>query len=188
MRIYPAYAQTLARHLMRGNRPACIGVLLSSRWAYFDRAPRICVKPDEWALGRFEFGYLRNEHAVAIWGDETTEPQFGELLIDLMAAGPRLVWAVACTGEWIYKDSFDVGLARYAEELAGRRHAQTIQLALHAYGAGQARDLEAVVAAAEKATEHGRTRVAWLDQRNAGLQMAELLFANPHAEIDERTA
>jgi hypothetical protein len=98
IREYPAYGRTIAQQLVRGLRPICIGVLLSTRWRYFDHTPKVCIKPEDWANGKYEFGFLRGRHVVAIWGDDCTDRQFGELLLELMRAGPSDLWAFGCDG------------------------------------------------------------------------------------------
>jgi hypothetical protein len=88
MREYPAYGRTIASHIVRGQKPLALAVLLSARWDYFDHVPKVCLKPDEWRLGRYEFGFVRALHAVAVFGDEATEAQAAELLVELMRVGP----------------------------------------------------------------------------------------------------
>lgn len=93
LREYPAYGRTIAAHAGRGVKPICVGVLLSSDWAYFDHVPKVCIRPDEWRAGRYEFGFLGGMHVVAVPGTDCTDRQLAELLIDLMLAGPALLWA-----------------------------------------------------------------------------------------------
>ena len=189
MRTYPAYARTIARHLVRGNHPACIGVLLGARWWFFDRAAKVCIRPDEWALGRWEFGYLKGQHVVAVWGEEVEPTQFGELLIELMAAGPRLIWVVAADGTWIYKDSFAWTLIDYADrDLTKGAHHDLALRAGQCYEAAQMRELDLIAREAERATQRGRDAVAFVRQRNEAERMAELLFSDPLATADERAA
>jgi len=189
MRVYPAYARTVAKLLVRGIRPAGMGVLLSTRWWYFDRAAKVCMKPDEWAIGRWEFGYLKNEHIVAIWGDEVTEQQFGELLIELMLAGPRLLWACDAAGNWIYQETPADRLVDYADHdlTKGAHHALALR-ARDAYEDGQLRDLGLVQREAQRAAELKRVGVPFLAQRKAALEMVNLLFSNPYATVDEHAA
>jgi hypothetical protein len=189
MRIYPAYARTVAQHLVRGNRPACIGVLLSARWFFFDRAAKLCLRPEEWALGRWEFGYLKNEHVVALWGEEAQSAQFGELLLELMLAGPRLLWAASIDGTWLYRETAPDALVRYADEqLTGRRHHGLALRALDAYEDAQLRDLGLVQREAERAAQHGRASVPFIAQRQQALEMTTLLFSDPYATIDDHAA
>ncbi len=189
MRTYPPYARTISRHLMRGNHPVCIGVLLGARWWFFDRVAKVCIRPDEWALGRWEFGYLKGQHVVAVWGEEVEPAQFGELLIELMLAGPRLLWAISVEGTWLYKDSFEWGLVDYADmDLTKRAHHDLALRAGHCYAAAQMRELELVGREAERAAERGRAEVAFLRQRAEAERMAELLFTDPLAMADERAA
>lgn len=189
MRVYPAYGRTIARHLVRGNHPAGIGVLLSSRWWYYEQAPKVCISPDEWALGRFEFGYLKNEHVVAVWGDEVESMQFGELLIELMLAGPRLIWVCGCDGKLVLKDSTPESLLLYADTdlTKGRHHA----VALHArdvYDDAQLRELGLVSREAERAAQLGRNGVPFLRQRREAQAMVERIFSGNSDSVDERAA
>lgn len=188
MKVYPAYGRTISRHLVRGNRPAGLGVLLSARWWYFDAAAKICIKPDEWAPERWEFGFLKNEHVVAVWGDEATPQAFGEMLIELMLAGPRLIWACTCEGKWLFKESYADGLAGYADQLTeGAQHGLALR-ARDAYDDAQLRELGAVTREAQRAQELQRPDVPFLKQRQAALEMVDLLFSSPHATVDERAA
>lgn len=120
MRAYPAYGQTIARHVTRGTKPMAIGVLLSARWDYFDHVAKVCIKPHEWKLGRFEFGFLHNLHAVVVPGDESTELQLAELLIEVMRAGPRLLWAFNADGSKLYDGEHAHDVAEWAIEIAWR--------------------------------------------------------------------
>lgn len=130
MRAYPAYGRTIASHVVRGAKPIAIGVLLSARWDYFDHVPKVCIKPDEWRLGRFELGFLRNLHVVVVPGDQASEIQLAELLIDLMRVGPRLLWAFNADGSKIYDGTEAHDLAFYARELAAKHGALDRLLAL----------------------------------------------------------
>ena len=188
MRTYPAYGRTIARHLVRGNRPACIGVLLSAKWRYFDRAAKICISPDEWALGRYEFGFLKNEHVVAIYGDGISPTEFGELLIELMLAGPRLLWVVGADSVWLYKHTPSDALFTYAEDLTKRQHHGLALRARDSYEDAQLRELGLLQREAERASQLGRTEVSFIARRNKELELAELLFSDPHATVDERAA
>lgn len=188
MRVYPAYARTIARHLVRGQRPAGIGVMLSSRWWYFDQVPKICMSPDEWALGRFEFGYLKNEHAVAVWGDGAEPAQFGELLIELMLAGPRLLWACDVDGKWLYRESAPDALVDYADAqlTGGRLHGLALR-ARDAYEDAQLRELGLLSREAERAAQLGRQQVSFAHQRAQAQFMVEQFFST-RDPVDERAA
>lgn len=100
-RVYPAYARKIAEYIQRGQPPIAVGVLMGRDWGGYTNVPRACVKPDEWALGRFEFGWLVDQHAVAIVGDGVYDPHFAELLVEMMLAGPRLLWVVTVEGQWL---------------------------------------------------------------------------------------
>lgn len=106
MRVYPAYARTIAAHVVRGNKPICVAVLLSSRWNYFDHVPKVCIKPDEWAIGRYEFKFLAGIHVVAVPGENCSNEQLGELLLELMRVGPRLLWVYDLEGKGIYTEDW----------------------------------------------------------------------------------
>ena len=186
MRVYPAYARTIARHLVRGQRPVAIGVLLSSRWWYFDQAAKICVSPDEWWPGRFEFGYLKNEHVVAIMGEEAPPKKFGELLIELMLAGPRLLWA-RDLHDWLLKDSTPDALQLYADDLTAREYHGLALLARDRYEDAQLRELGLVSREAARAAQLARADVPFVRQRAEAQQMAERLFS-VHDPVDERAA
>jgi hypothetical protein len=102
MRVYPAYGRTITRHLVRGLKPVAIGVLFSTRWDYFDHAPKVCIRPDEWRANRFEFGFLRGQHVVVVPGDEALERDLAQLVVELMMVGPRLLWLFNADGSKIY--------------------------------------------------------------------------------------
>lgn len=118
---YPTYAHTLAKHVVRGQKPMAVAVLLSSRWwNLYDHVVKICIKPDDWAFGRYEFRYLQGMHVVAVPGD-CPEAQLGELVIDVMYARPSLLWVFDMTGRAIVDGNAPDprGLARWAGEMAG---------------------------------------------------------------------
>ncbi len=188
MKVYPAFARTIARHLVRSLHPAGIAVLLSARWWYFDRAAKVCIKPDEWAPGRWEFGYLKNQHVVAVQGDEATPQAFGELLIELMLAGPRLIWACTVDGTWLYKETDPGGLAGYADDLTKRAQHGLVLRARDAYEDAQLRELGLVTREAQRAQDLGRPSVPFLLQRQQALEIVSLLFTDPYAPVDERAA
>lgn len=121
MRDYPAYGRTIAAHIVRGQKPICVGVLLSTRWRYFDHVPKVCIKPEEWERGRFEFGYLRGLHVVAVPGDDCAPAQLGELVVDLMATGPETLWCFDCDGRELYAGEDTSALALWAYDLAEKR-------------------------------------------------------------------
>lgn len=105
-RVYPAYARAIAAYIQRGQSPLAVGVMLSPYWRDFRDVPRACIRPDEWALGRFEFGWLQRQHVVAILGDDDdTNADNGrkvaELLCELMLVGPRAIWVTDVWGRWI---------------------------------------------------------------------------------------
>lgn len=199
MRTFPPYARTIARYAARGVRPVAVGVMLSERWFYFENVARVCIKPADWKPGRWEFDYLRNQHVVAIWGDGAETWQVGELLVELMAVGPRLLWLCDTAGRWIYKGDEPSVLYEYAThtirgevpyaQWPGPRMADH-RPALEAYRAGQRRaiDEEGRISgrAAERSGDEGLVKV--YNAMQAELARVERLFSDPLAEPDERAA
>jgi hypothetical protein len=151
MRDYPAYARTLAAHIRRGQKPIAVGVMLSSSWAYFDHVPKICIRPDEWRLGKYEFSYLAGTHVVAVPGLDCESPQLGELLLELMRVGPSLLWVFNIHGSKVYDDDFPV--ENWAFKLGnGRFDYRAAKVAADVMRAAQSR------AARRWITEHERKR------------------------------
>lgn len=118
LRDYPAYARTIAALIVRGQKPMAVGVLLSARWHYFNHVPKVCIQPEEWGVGVFEFGYLRDQHVVAVPGDDCTELQLAELVLELMRAGPRLLWVYNVDGSKVYDGDDAWVIAEWVRELA----------------------------------------------------------------------
>jgi hypothetical protein len=118
MREYPAYGRTIASHIVRGQKPLALAVLLSARWDYFDHVPKVCLKPDEWRLGRYELGFVRALHAVAVFGDEATEAQAAELLVELMRVGPALLWAFDLASGTLHEFERAADVGRWTLRLA----------------------------------------------------------------------
>jgi hypothetical protein len=118
MRVYPAYGRTITKLIVRGLKPVAIGVLFSTRWDYFDHAPKVCIRPDEWRANRFEFGFLRGQHIVVVPGDEAPARDLARLVVELMMAGPRLLWLFNADGSRIYDGDLAHEVALYARELA----------------------------------------------------------------------
>jgi hypothetical protein len=127
MRVYPAYGRTIAKHIVRGRKPVAVGVLFSTRWDYFDHAPKVCIRPDEWRANRFEFDFLRGQHVVVVPGDEALERDLAQLLVELMMAGPRLLWLFNADGSKIYDDDSAHEVALYVRELAMRSEPPEVQ-------------------------------------------------------------
>lgn len=118
MREYPAYGRTIASHIVRGQKPIAVTVLLSRFWNYFDHVPKVCIKPDEWRLGRYEFGFLHGLHVVVVPGDEATDLALAELLVDLMRVGPAQLWAFNVDGSKLYDGEDPDEVAHWAMKLA----------------------------------------------------------------------
>jgi hypothetical protein len=151
MRVYPAYGRTITRHLVRGLKPVAIGVLFSTRWDYFDHAPKVCIRPDEWRANRFEFGFLRAQHVVVVPGDEAPARDLARLVVELMMAGPRLLWLFNADGSKIYDGDSAHEVALYARELAARSEPPQV---LDAFARADIRTAElAMVAAQTRAGE-----------------------------------
>lgn len=211
MRAYPAYGRTIAALAARGVKPAAVGVLLSDYWNYFQAAPRCCIRADEWATGRWEFGFLRNQHVVAIFGDGASNQQFAELLVEIMAAGPRLIWACAAGGEWLFKgnEADPLQVHSYAvESLRGPPSSwrdgklirnwendgwtgPTFHSALgarSAYMAGQQRAVQHDLRVMERIVGKGGDLVKWHDEQGAQLAFVEKMFADPYALPEDAVA
>lgn len=194
MKIYPAYGRTIARLVNRGLRPVALGVLFSKWWSYFDEVPRVCLRPDEWEAGKWEFGYLRNQHVVAIWGEDVTPLQFAELVLDLMRAGPRLLWTCDHSGQWQCKedDPFTVG----SWLLAFSRHYQLTETinapAVHAargyfdHAAGRAADQDLKVM--ERITAKGGDLISWYNAQQDLRARAERMFSQPYPVPEDALA
>jgi hypothetical protein len=122
MREYPAYARTISSFIVRGQKPVCVAVLFSERWGYFDHVPKVCIRPDEWARGRYEFRYLRDMHVVVVPGDGSADRKLAELLVDLMRAGPSLLWAYNPDGTKLYDGEFAAEIGAWVLQLSDREH------------------------------------------------------------------
>jgi hypothetical protein len=127
MREYPAYGRTIASHIVRGVKPMAIAVLLSERWDYFNHLPKVCIKPEDWSIARYEFGFLRGLHVVLIAGDGVGSRELGELVIVLMRVGPRRLWVWNADGEKAVDDDSAHAAALFARERLGAAGALTDQ-------------------------------------------------------------
>jgi len=188
LRVYPAYGRSIAALRARGTRASVIGVLLSSRWRYFDVAPKVCIRPDEWLIGRWEFGFVRGGVCVAIWGDEVEPVQFGELLAELMLFGPRLLWACDSTGKWLYQGDSPIELAAYAQRLTGAQHRGRIVAGRETYEHALGRELEIERTELARAIEAGRARIGYLERRRHAEDLARRIFSEPIAEPNDLAA
>lgn len=192
MREYPAYGRTIAAHIVRGQKPICIAVLLSARWRYFDHVPKVCIKPEEWRAGRYELGYLRRLHVVAVPGDDCEERQFAELLVDLMTIGPRWLWAYGPDGSELYAGDFAMEIAELALRLghtqgltfstvkAARTRMETAQ-ALAARD--EARELEVI---SQRTGPDGA--IACFERELASKRRVRELFSAPYQDTGESAA
>ena len=115
--LYPAFARTIAAYIARGQKPVAVAVLLSDDWRCLFDAPKACIRPDEWRRGRFEFGYLAGLHAVAVLGPGATLQAFGEMLIEIMLAAPRLIWVYDTDGQQLVQDDSPTLIAQWVREL-----------------------------------------------------------------------
>jgi hypothetical protein len=193
LREYPAYARTIAAHIVRGQKPVCVGVLLSSRWRYFDHVAKVCIKPDEWGRGRYEFGYLRGIHAVAAPGDDCAPAQLGELLLDLMAAGPRYLWVFDPDGKKVYDGDFASDLSDWVFDLVGGKSKMryaAVRAVVGQMTAAQARAAQAELRELEALTRRGgpEAAVAHYQREEALKQRVRELFASPFQDIGEPAA
>lgn len=196
MKVYPPYGRSIAALIARGVKPACVGVLLSERWPYYQNVARVCIKPDEWAPGRWEFGFLRNMHVVAILGEEAEGWQFGGLLVDLMRASPALLWICDITGRWIYKDDDWGTVHEYATHtLADGKHAtwqgpkyHETHGAKESYRQGVQRAIALEVAVMKRAEEKVGDAVQAYSDIRARKTYVERLFAEPYAQLASRAA
>jgi hypothetical protein len=188
VRVYPAYGRDIGRLAARGIRPVAVGVLMSSRWWYMEHVARVCLKPDEWALRRWEFGYLHRQHVVAVQGDDCDARVLGELLVDLMWAGPRELWVCDLTGAWIIKGLTPFLLGKQVEEWVDRKLGVYVQEAVARFA--QAQSAEAALERNEiaRALELGRDSLPTVRQRQRAVEMVEQLFAGTVAEPDARAA
>lgn len=183
MRVYPAYGREIGRLAARGIRPVAVGVLMSSRWWYMEHVARVCLKPDEWALRRWEFGYLHRQHVVAVQGDDCDPRVLGELLIDLMWAGPRQLWVCDLAGEWLVRDLAPQLLRMQVREWIGEAKLDAfLDQATARYA--QAQDAEAELERREiaRALDLGRTSVPALHQRERIRAAIEQLFCGSSSD------
>lgn len=195
LREYPAYGRAIAQQIAQGHKPICVGVMLSSRWGYFNHAPKVCIKPDEWASGKFEFGFLRGRHLVALWGDDCSERQFGELLLELMLAGPAMLWAYACDGTKLLDEDADSSqtVAFWVWQLFGRDrgvrdpsiHYARMHFSDSARAAARAelRELEAV-----QARKEGEDLIRWYIEQFKRPDRVRELFSQPFLQANEPAA
>jgi len=190
MKIYPAYARQIAALAARGIRPMAVGILLSSRWDYFDHAPKICIKPSEWTRGRFEWSWVVGSHLVAVWGDQATSAPFGELLIELMQARPALLWACDVEGKMLEDSGDDERLAEWTRDLLGPCHQDAILSAQQSYRAAQDRAIGLELRACKAMEASGREDVAAaiVAQRAALQDRVRKTFSLPIRRTDEPRA
>jgi hypothetical protein len=191
IRNYPAYGRTIAAHLARGLKPICIGVLLSSRWGYFNHVPKVCIKPDEWAFGRLEFGFLHGMHVVAVPGDDCEPRQLAELILDLMRAGPRLLWAYNADGSKLYDGDWPSDLWNWVFELSGRKYAYAeLKAAARVMEDAQARALAAWMREYQAIDERAGVEkaVQFHIDTEAIKDRVRLLFSKPNGPDEARAA
>jgi hypothetical protein len=190
MREYPAYGRTIAAHIVRGMKPICVGVLLSSTWWYFDQAPKVCIRPDEWRRGRYEFGFLRGMHVVAVSGLDCTATMLGEMLLELMMAGPSLLWIWNADGSKIYDEEWADSLAHYVHQLTGGR--VSYQVAKHAAGvmaAAQADASRRWTAEYERImARSAEDALRFYDRSEQAKGRVRELFASPERETSDAPA
>lgn len=134
IRPLPAYAGTIMRLAARGQRPVALGVLLGDEWSCLDPlVPRVCISANEWAQGRYDFGFLRGWNVVAVMAPGASGTQFAELLCDLMRARPKMLLALDAATGWLERDGSPVGLRCLVRTLAPTLCAATLSRASRAY-------------------------------------------------------
>lgn len=188
-RLYPTYARTIAAHIVRGNKPVAVGVMLSDGfWNRFNHAPKVCIRAEDWeGRGRYEFGYLAGMVAVAIWG-EAPKQKFGELLLDLMEAQVGLLWAVDLEGKLLWDEHADPW---WPVELAGLGMLSTpARLARETYEKARQRvamrlDLMFDVIAKRSGNE---AAARWLGSELENVERARELFSRPFVDHGEPVA
>lgn len=196
MREYPAYGRAIASHIVRGQKPIAVAVLLSSYWGYFNHVAKVCIKPGEWAIGRYELGFLRGLHAVAVPGDGWTDLQLAELLVELMRAGPALLWVFGADGTRIYDGDDCHEVALYALQLAMQAGAveklsrQTIQTARRVMAQAQLRAGELWQREYERVKARGDAEATtrWMLRDYETKDRVRELFAAPRPAGDARAA
>lgn len=184
MREYPAYGRTIAAHLARGEKPLAIGVVLSNRWWHLlNHIPKVCIRSDDWEPLRYELGYLQGMHVVAFRGD-CEERHFGELLLELMVARPRMLWAYDMTGQALSDDDppYVQGMATWACHMAGRKVQDPLfKLARDSYdeGARQAVQREFDEYERIRARSGDEAAVRWSAERMGWPDLVRQRFAAP---------
>lgn len=171
-RIYPAYGRQIAYRIRRGQHPLAVGVMLSSFWSDFLDVPRLCLRPEDWALGRYEFSYLRGERVVLIVGhDDDTHAGggrlVGELLCELMLARPSLVWVAHQAGGWIEQSGTPPALEALAVEMRVPRELASVARTVYAesFLAASQRDADRAIAALEAGRMPAPSGLAEVEQR-----------------------
>ena len=155
MRQYPAYGRAIAGQIVRGIKPIAVAVLLSSRWNYLNHAPKVGLRPDEWARGRYEFGFLRGMRVVLVLGDGAEPLHIAELVLELMRAAPIYLWAYDVAGTKLYDGEYASDLTWWVRELAVQAGCgdklpwAEIRSAVRVMEEAQARDARAFVTKSE---------------------------------------
>lgn len=196
MREYPAYGRAIASHIVRGQKPIAVAVLLSEYWNYFDRVPKVCIKPDEWRLGRYEFGFLRGLHVVVVPGDGVASLQLAELVVDIMRAGPALVWACEVDGRVLYDGDSADDVAHWAMKLVSDAGASeklpwsTIKVARAVMEQAQIRALELWQRESDRIQSRGdlEAHTRWMLHEYQTKDRVRALFAAPAVTSDARAA
>lgn len=196
MREYPAYGRRIASHIVRGQKPIAVAVLLSRFWSYFDHVPKVCIKPDEWRLGRYEFGFLRGMHVVVIPGEEASSLQLAELLVDVMRAGPALLWAFEVDGRALYDGEQPDDIAHWAMKMVSDAGAveklpwSSIRVASQVMMAAQARASELWQREYERVEKRGdlEATTRWMLREFETKDRVRKLFAPEMAPTDARVA
>ena len=190
MRAYPAYGRTIAAHIVRGLKPVCIGVMLSDGyWDRYNHVAKVCIRADEWALDRWEFGYLHGLHVTAIYG-QCAAQQFGELLVERMRARPARIWAYDLEGKLLTPgDPDEQSLGIWVHELKAMRVSDArLKLARAAYGASReaadARFFDEALKIAER-SGGGDAVARHVARRDETLERVRKLFSAPYQDVGE---
>jgi hypothetical protein len=88
MKIFPAYAKTLARYIAQGRAPRLAAVVVCADWSAADDLPQVCINPRDWAPDAYEFGYLRGLDVVLILG-RVGERAAAQCICELLEAAPH---------------------------------------------------------------------------------------------------
>jgi hypothetical protein len=169
MKIYPAYAKTLARYIVQGRAPRLAAVVVCADWTVADDLPQVCINPRDWAPDAYEFGYLRGLDVVLILGRVGARAA-AQCICELLEAvphdlvvcdHPRKLIADGCTAAWFAASGWFDETLRADVTIAGDKpEAIDVARAEHARWKTRLRALLTPV------THPGETVEAWYGRRN----------------------